>query len=136
MIAAVLTFLLFRKRTDTEFSSTAHILQRITVLVVNAGLWTATFALLSLIFLHLYPVKFLNEVFSFSLCSIYCNTTLANLNARAYIRGETRAYNTDVDLFASSTLEMFDTTGCDKHRGGPRVVTLGELSPPAGSGVR
>jgi len=136
--------------------STAHILQRLTVFVVNAGIWTATFAILSLLFVsrsacqylllnltrtrkvHLYPSNLLNTVFTFSLCPVYCNTLLANLNARAYIRGEAMAYNADMDLFASTTSQAFDSTGDDKHRGGQRVVnfyTLGELSPSASSAV-
>ena len=42
-------------------------------------------------------------VFSSPLCSVYCNTLLANLNGRAYIRGESTTHNADVDLFANTT---------------------------------
>ncbi|KAI9454598.1 hypothetical protein HD554DRAFT_372794 [Boletus coccyginus] len=52
LIAVVLMFLLVRKRAETGFSSTAHVLQRLTVFVVNAGIWTATFAILSLLFVR------------------------------------------------------------------------------------
>jgi hypothetical protein len=37
-------------------------------------------------------------VFGIPLSSLYCNTLLANLNARAYIRGETTTHNPDTDL--------------------------------------
>jgi len=35
-----------------------------------------------------FPSNLLNVVFGIPLNSLYCNTVLANLNARAYIRGE------------------------------------------------
>ena len=35
-------------------ASTAHILQRLTVFAVNTGTWTATFALLTVIFVRVY----------------------------------------------------------------------------------
>jgi hypothetical protein len=124
LIAAVLTFLLVRKRTTTAFSSTAYILQRLTVFAVNAGIWTATFAVLSLILLRLYPSQVLYAVFGFPLCSVYCNTLLANLNARTYIRGDTTAYNTEADLFTSSTSRASDGTKGGKHRSEPRVVSF------------
>ena len=62
-------------------------------------------------------------VFGLPLCSVYCNTLLANLNARSYIRGETTTLNTDADLCTSSTSRPFDGTGGDKHRAS-RVVSL------------
>ena len=63
----------------------------------------------------------LNTVFAFPLCSVYCNTLLANLNARAYIRGETTMHNTEADLFTSSTSRAPNSTNADKHRSEPRV---------------
>ncbi|KAI9567062.1 hypothetical protein HD554DRAFT_2270339 [Boletus coccyginus] len=123
-IAVVLTFLLVRERIATGFANTAHILQRLTVFVVNSGIWTATFAILSLFFLHFYPVNLFHTVFSFPLCSVYCNTLLANLNARAYIRGETTTTDTDAHLFTTATSQAFDgTRSSDKHRGS-RVVSF------------
>ncbi|KAI9454600.1 hypothetical protein HD554DRAFT_2150087 [Boletus coccyginus] len=122
-IAVVLTVLLVRKRADIGFSSTAHVLQRLIVFVVNAGVWAAMFAFLSLLFLYLYPSETFYVVFGFPLCSIYCNTLLANLNARAYIRGETATLHTDAGLHTSSTSRAFDGTGGDKHRAS-RVVSF------------
>jgi len=122
LIAVFLTLLLTRKRIATGYTSTAHILQRLMVFVVNAGIWTATFAILSLVLLHLYPTNLLYSVFAFPLCSVYCNTLLANLNARAYIRGETTTtHNVDVDLFPNVTSQVSDGTKGDKH---PRVVSF------------
>ncbi|KAI9568509.1 hypothetical protein HD554DRAFT_2098636 [Boletus coccyginus] len=124
LIAVVFTLLLLRKGIATEFSSTAHILRRLILFVVNAGIWTATFALLCLIFLHLYRSASLYVVFGYPLCSVYCNTLLANLNARAYIRGETTTLNTDADLFTSSTQRVPDSNRDDKHCGGARMISF------------
>ena len=62
-----MTFLIFRKRNESGFAryahvscrrentsqrwstSTAHILQRLTMFAVNTGIWTATFAVLAII---------------------------------------------------------------------------------------
>ena len=57
-------------------------------------------------------------VFGFPLCSVYCNTLLANLNARTYIRGETTTHHTDVDLFTTSTSisRAPDSPKVDKYR--------------------
>ena len=65
----------------------------------------------------------LNAVFAFPLCSVYCNTLLANLNARAYIRGETTTYNVDADLPLSSKRASDGTKG-DKHHRESRVVSF------------
>ncbi|KAG6372768.1 hypothetical protein JVT61DRAFT_7166 [Boletus reticuloceps] len=34
------------------------------------------------------------------LCAVYCNTLLANLNARAYVMGTETTFNVDLDLFS------------------------------------
>ncbi|KAG6379581.1 hypothetical protein JVT61DRAFT_10086 [Boletus reticuloceps] len=81
-----MTFLLLRTRSKAGIAKTAHILQRLTVFAVNTGIWTATFAILTVIFLRLFPPTRLYYVlFGIPLGSLYCNTLLANLNARAYI---------------------------------------------------
>jgi len=87
LIAITMTFLLLRTRSKAGISNTAHILQRLTVFAVNTGIWTATFAIMAVIFLRVFPPAALYYVlFGIPLSSLYCNTLLANLNARAYIR--------------------------------------------------
>ncbi|KAI9464696.1 hypothetical protein HD554DRAFT_2280573 [Boletus coccyginus] len=89
LIAILSIFLLFRKGIATGLSSDAHIVQRLTVFAINTGIWTAVFALMTAILLRLSPLTFLSSVFGVPLCSVYCNTLLANLNVRAYIRNAT-----------------------------------------------
>ncbi|KAF8414846.1 hypothetical protein L210DRAFT_166934 [Boletus edulis BED1] len=86
LIAISMTFLLLRTRSKAGIANTAHILQRLTLFAVNTGIWTATFSILTVIFLHLFPPAVLYyALFGIPLGSLYCNTLLANLNARAYI---------------------------------------------------
>lgn len=92
------------------------------VRVVFTGTLVITF-LIRTLQLHLYPSESLYLVFGFPLCSIYCNTLLANLNARAYIQGETATVHTDAGLHTSSISRAFDGTGGDKHRAS-RVVSF------------
>ncbi|KAG8221098.1 hypothetical protein J3R82DRAFT_2619, partial [Butyriboletus roseoflavus] len=115
LIAIFLTYLLVRKRSTTAFAKTASLLQRLTVFAVNTGIWTATFALLSLVLLQVYPTNLLYVVFGIPAASIYCNTFLANLNARSYIRGEALPHDDDVDLFASSASPLSDTIKTDRR---------------------
>ncbi|KAH0836829.1 hypothetical protein J3R83DRAFT_8605, partial [Lanmaoa asiatica] len=124
LIAICLTFLLVRKRTSTGFISTVHILQRLVLFAVNTGIWTATFALLTVILLHLFPLNLLYAVFGIPLCSVYCNTLLANLNARAYIRGEATTPNVGVDPFTSPALQV-SRTKAGKQRGEAKIRSSG-----------
>lgn len=102
LIVICMTYLLLRKRTAAGFASTAHILQRLVLFSVNTGSWTALFALLSIIFMHIYPMKMISTVFAIPLCPIYCNTVLANLNARQYIRNTTTGHTFDTDQIIGS----------------------------------
>ncbi|KAI9574187.1 hypothetical protein HD554DRAFT_5812 [Boletus coccyginus] len=104
LIAMAMTFLLLRQQAANGFASTAHILQRLVMVAVNTGIWTATFAVLALVLLRALPSTQLTMVFAIPLSSLYCNTLLANLNARAYIRGE------------AASSPAFDDTRADKHK--------------------
>ncbi|KAI9574193.1 hypothetical protein HD554DRAFT_5795 [Boletus coccyginus] len=117
LIAICMTFLLLRTRTANGFASTAHILQRLIMFAVNTGIWTATFAVLALILLRAFPLTLLIAVFGYPLSPLYCNTLLANLNARAYILGE-----------AASSL-AFDDTRADKQ-------SEVKFAPPACHGIQ
>ncbi|KAG6380574.1 hypothetical protein JVT61DRAFT_4937 [Boletus reticuloceps] len=88
LIAIAMTYLLYKTRAIAGFEGSAHILQRLTVFAVNTGIWTATFAVLSVVLVRALPESnLLYLVFAIPLASLYCNMLLANLNARMYIRG-------------------------------------------------
>ncbi|KAG9313206.1 hypothetical protein JVU11DRAFT_6665 [Chiua virens] len=110
LIAICMTFLLFRKRSRTRFASTVHLLQRLTVFAVNTGIWPASLALLTIILLHVFPTNIVNYLPYIPLCSVYCNTLLANLNARAYIAGRETTQVIDMDLFSISVSQASEST--------------------------
>ncbi|KAH0830139.1 hypothetical protein J3R83DRAFT_1486, partial [Lanmaoa asiatica] len=75
--------------------STAKILERLTMFAINSGIWTAIFSLLAAVLVHVLSSNLIYAVFSIPLCSIYCNTLLANLNARIYLGSAAAAKNLD-----------------------------------------
>lgn len=59
--------------------------------------------------MHVFPSNFLYLVFAIPLSSLYCNTLLANLNARVYIRGEATTHYPGGDLVMMSLQVSGDT---------------------------
>ncbi|KAI9574192.1 hypothetical protein HD554DRAFT_2165700 [Boletus coccyginus] len=118
LIAIAMTFLLLRQQAANGFASTTHILQRLVMFAVNTGIWTATFAVLALILLRAFPSTLLTAVFGYPQSSLYCNTLLANLNARAYIRGE------------AESSSAFNDTKADQQSGEVKFAS------PARHGIR
>ncbi|KAN0100024.1 hypothetical protein V8E55_000008 [Tylopilus felleus] len=110
LIAIAMTILLFCERTATGFVGTLHILQRLTIFAVNTGLWTAMFAVLSAILIHVIPTSALYTVFAIPLSSLYCNALLANLHARSYIRGEGTTHNAGAEMVVMNQAASNDTT--------------------------
>ncbi|KAJ8489274.1 hypothetical protein ONZ51_g3031 [Trametes cubensis] len=87
LISLTLIYLLFRGRGDTRFKSTDRLVYRLTVFAVNTGLWTSLCALFTIITMAAYPNIQTYVSLYLVICPLYCNTLLANLNARGYIRG-------------------------------------------------
>ncbi|KAM5542340.1 hypothetical protein V8D89_003799 [Ganoderma adspersum] len=88
LISLTLIFLLWQRRISDGFRSTDRILYRLTVFIINTGVWTALCALFTIITLAAYPNVQIYVSLNFVVCPLYCNTLLANLNARGFIRGE------------------------------------------------
>ncbi|KAF8448818.1 hypothetical protein L210DRAFT_3523213 [Boletus edulis BED1] len=120
LTAIFMTFLLLRKRSTAGYSSVTHILQRLIVFTINTGIWTAGFALLSVILLLIYPRDLRYAMFAIPLCSVYCNTLLANLNVRVYCRGKMMEHS--VDLQASEDCKT------DTQSGETELAQMGERS--------
>ncbi|KAG6381791.1 hypothetical protein JVT61DRAFT_399 [Boletus reticuloceps] len=51
------------------------------------------------------------------LCSVYCNTLLANLNARAYVLGAGETQNVDLDLLVGHSSWVSGGSEGDKQGG-------------------
>ncbi|KAF9066075.1 hypothetical protein BDP27DRAFT_1449926 [Rhodocollybia butyracea] len=63
---------------------------RLITLTINSGFWTASVALAALIASIVANLQTYGSIY-YLLCSLYCNTILANLNAREYIRDAQRS---------------------------------------------
>ncbi|TBU43283.1 hypothetical protein BD309DRAFT_1019387 [Dichomitus squalens] len=87
LISLTLIYLLWTRRVSNGFKSTDRLLYRLTMFVINTGVWTALCALFTIITLVAYPNVQIYVSLNFVVCPLYCNTLLANLNARRYIRG-------------------------------------------------
>ncbi|KAF9056840.1 hypothetical protein BDP27DRAFT_1454345 [Rhodocollybia butyracea] len=82
-LAACMTYWLL-KESKGAVGSHAMIVRLIT-LTINSGFWTASVALAALVGSVVGSAETYGTIY-YLLCSLYCNTVLANLNAREYIR--------------------------------------------------
>ncbi|KIJ64706.1 hypothetical protein HYDPIDRAFT_111276 [Hydnomerulius pinastri MD-312] len=86
VIALAMCTLLATGRTGCN-KHTDRMLLRLIVVSVNTGLWTAVFGLLTVVLLVTLPKDLVYLGVFLPLCTLYCNTVLANLNVREYVRG-------------------------------------------------
>ncbi|KAH0835760.1 hypothetical protein J3R83DRAFT_9598, partial [Lanmaoa asiatica] len=64
---------------------TRTIIQKLLILSLSTGMWTALFAIFTVITILRVPKCLHLCGLSFPLCPLYCNTVLINLNARQVI---------------------------------------------------
>ncbi|KAN0086245.1 hypothetical protein V8E55_007379 [Tylopilus felleus] len=83
-IAACLTILLIQ-RNGRALKSTRSLLQKLLVLTINTGIWTALFAVFCFVAMVAFKRTLIYAAVYFPLCALYCNTVLANLNARDFL---------------------------------------------------
>jgi len=91
LISALLVYYLLQSRTG--FTKSNQIIARLIVFTAATGMWTAVVALIGLITLKAYPTTLIYAALDFVQCPLYCITLLSNLNAREFLRGQTRASN-------------------------------------------
>ncbi|TFK66269.1 hypothetical protein BDN72DRAFT_155995 [Pluteus cervinus] len=75
-------------RGGTALRRTTHMVYRVTLFSINTGSWTALVALLTIMSVVVYPGNFIYVGLYFLLSPMYCNSILASLNARSYLRGD------------------------------------------------
>ncbi|KAJ2926184.1 hypothetical protein H1R20_g10913, partial [Candolleomyces eurysporus] len=73
-------------QTYLEVLSGESIVQRLVLLTITTGVWTAMFGVLTMAMAIKYPGHLTHIAFCFIIAPIYDNMFLANLNARSYIR--------------------------------------------------
>ncbi|KAJ8597499.1 hypothetical protein M405DRAFT_836419 [Rhizopogon salebrosus TDB-379] len=91
--------------------ATSEMIRRLLIFSVFSGIWTALFAILVMITVipqYLgFPDTAIFAVFDLPLCSLYCNTLLANLNSRD--RGSTGSLN-QLSTFRAATGQIVLST--------------------------
>ncbi|KAH7924103.1 hypothetical protein BV22DRAFT_533563 [Leucogyrophana mollusca] len=85
LISASLVYLLY-VRWENVLPRSKNILRKLLILSINTGSWTALFAIFTLITILVYKNTLIYAALYYPLCPLYCNTVLANLNARTLIR--------------------------------------------------
>ncbi|EIW61539.1 uncharacterized protein TRAVEDRAFT_69872 [Trametes versicolor FP-101664 SS1] len=88
LISMCLVYLLWHNRDRGGFRSTERLIYRLTVFAINTGMWTSMCALFVIITMAAYPQIQTYVALYLVVCPLYCNTLLANLNGRSYIRGD------------------------------------------------
>jgi len=91
LLSAGLCFLLWKSYMidGSSITQTNSMLHRLILFSINTGSWTALVAIATITMVVVFPNNFIYVGFYFVLSPIYCNSLLANLNARSYLRGTT-----------------------------------------------
>lgn len=86
-LAGCMIFMLLSERTGTVSESSNQLISKLVVFSLNSGFWTALVALTVVITLSAVPLPDLifPAVYTM-LCPLYCNTVLANLNSRKFLK--------------------------------------------------
>ncbi|KAF9492071.1 hypothetical protein BDN71DRAFT_1509759 [Pleurotus eryngii] len=92
LITLVLFYMLWKQRDGELLRQTSQLLYRVMFIGINTGTWTALVALFALITMTVWPNSMAFVSLNLVISPIYCNTLLANLNARDYIRGARDSY--------------------------------------------
>ncbi|KAF9066038.1 hypothetical protein BDP27DRAFT_1054529 [Rhodocollybia butyracea] len=88
-IAACMAYWLFK---EAKGAARSHVMiVRLITLTINSGFWTASVALVVLVGSIVGNLAQTYGTIYYLLCPLYCNTVLANLNAREYIRNTQRS---------------------------------------------
>ncbi|KAJ6618000.1 hypothetical protein B0H10DRAFT_1914071 [Mycena sp. CBHHK59/15] len=85
--SAILSFFLSPLVHKLDFNRTRRMVTRLIVYSVNTGLWTALLAVFCAMTMIAYPTTFVFIGLYMPISALYCNTLLANLNIRQYVRG-------------------------------------------------
>jgi len=125
-----MTILLHKER--CYFAKTQDIINRLTFLIINTGLATTLVYLMSIILLAALPASNLAYCIPvYSLSQLYCNSILANLNSRAYVRGDRSRIRGDSSFSSSmgmSVLRINPRRHSDSQISGTRIGVENDFS--------
>ncbi|KIJ64819.1 hypothetical protein HYDPIDRAFT_111427 [Hydnomerulius pinastri MD-312] len=104
-IIITITMCTFLAMGRTRFNAnTDRMFLRLIIISINTGLWTALFALVSV-----FPTNWVYTGFYFPLCTLYCNTLIANFNVRSYAQGSDEVYR--LPTISASDSDRSDRSG-------------------------
>ncbi|KAJ8088048.1 hypothetical protein PM082_013599 [Marasmius tenuissimus] len=86
-ILFVVAMLVLLQQEQSVFVGTNAMVNRLIVVIINTGLATTVFTLLTIIFLAAKPDTLIYVFFNFMISPLYGNSVLANLNSREFVRG-------------------------------------------------
>ncbi|KAF8890480.1 hypothetical protein BD779DRAFT_1671412 [Infundibulicybe gibba] len=89
LLSAGLCFLLWKSYMEegSSITQTNSMIHRLILFSINTGIWTALVGIATITMVIVYPNNFIYVGFYFILSPMYCNSLLANLNARTYLKG-------------------------------------------------
>ncbi|KAI5116625.1 hypothetical protein M0805_009611 [Coniferiporia weirii] len=117
IIAFVLIFLLHRARTGFQKSET--MINRLILFTINTGLLTSLCAVLTVVFVSVYPNNYVYITVYFCVSRLYTNCLLATLNSRKNVYGSDAD---DSEAAASMPLNARAQTADVASRGMPRFA--------------
>ncbi|KAJ8088006.1 hypothetical protein PM082_013557 [Marasmius tenuissimus] len=115
-VIAMLTLL---HQDQSVFVGTNKMVNRLTVVVINTGLATTVFTLLTIIFLAAKPDTLIYVFFNFMISPLYGNSVLANLNSREFVRGGHDTFTSQSGGMQMNSVKFkrgFSTTAIDESR--------------------
>ncbi|KAF8841082.1 hypothetical protein BDN67DRAFT_1047481 [Paxillus ammoniavirescens] len=105
-IASGLVYLLYRSR-EQALRGSRTVIQKLVILTINTGVWTALFAIFTFVTIIAFKDTLIYAALYFPLCPLYCNTVLANLNARELLKN--RSVAAEVATNTGNVVPMFAT---------------------------
>ncbi|OJA08580.1 hypothetical protein AZE42_04574 [Rhizopogon vesiculosus] len=100
-IAMFLLVLLYRHKEQTRIQSTLRVIQRLMLLAVVNMVCSTAFAICDLVLFVAMDGNMYYALFDIPICSLYCNTLLANLNMRASLAEQQSVVEMDLTSFVA-----------------------------------
>ncbi|OAX37794.1 hypothetical protein K503DRAFT_771133 [Rhizopogon vinicolor AM-OR11-026] len=100
-IAMFLLVLLHRHKEQTRIQSTLRVIQRLMLLAVVNMVCSTAFAICDLVLFVAMDGNMYYALFDIPICSLYCNTLLANLNMRASLAEQQSVVEMDLTSFVA-----------------------------------
>ncbi|KIK79895.1 hypothetical protein PAXRUDRAFT_833871 [Paxillus rubicundulus Ve08.2h10] len=123
-ISSGLVYLLYRSR-EQALRGSRTVIQKLVILTINTGMWTALFAIFTFVTILAFKNTLIYAALYFPLCPLYCNTVLANLNARELLK--VRSVAAEVVSGTRNIIPVFatprNTTGTVTQSTDPTIST-------------